>query len=357
MSKTYATLENLFYHQEDMPSEDILLLLNDIGVPEEVCWRTIYRIIFDPGVNLNANMDQAITRRQLEPVMKKALDNSRKNVYTDKALVALIADYHKATFSVCHQQLSDVLSDLDNLLSEFKSMSLSKKEKVEALESDTISTIQSDLSIEEKTRLIKSRFKETIDMFQKDMEVLDQKTHTDHMTGLYNRRFFDEQLEMEAIQALKEKTWLNLLMIDIDDFKRFNDKFGHVIGDQALKIIAKHIQGVCSDETRKTGMFFYPTRYGGEEFAVIVPAVDQKDAFHVAESIREKVADYTFVIRNKEGKIMHKNLNLTISVGVAALNHVLADELVMEQLVEDADSAMYEAKKAGKNRVRIKELP
>ena len=284
--------------------------------------------------------------------MKKAIKNARNKAFSEDALLDLIKDYNTASFSVCHNQLTDVLNELGNLTSEFKSMSKKNQEKVKALESDTVLVVESALSIENKVKLIKSKFKKIINMFQEDLVKLDQINHTDHLTGLYNRRFFDEQLNIEVFQALKEKSWLNLLMVDIDDFKLFNDTYGHLVGDQALKIVAKKIRIACHDESSKTEIDFFPTRYGGEEFAIILPAVDEKEALDIAKIIQTKISNYTFVIRNKKGMIKYENLKLTVSIGLAVLNHNYSKKQGIKVLTQNADDAMFEAKKAGKNCIK-----
>ena len=240
------------------------------------------------------------------------------------------------------------------LTNEFKSKSTERQEKVKELESETVKAVESDLSVDEKVKLIKFKFKETLNLFQKDLERIDRVNRTDHLTGLYNRRFFDEQLKFEISQALKEKTWvnLNLLLIDVDDFKRFNDRYGHLIGDQALKTVTKLIRDICHEESNKSGIVFFPARYGGEEFAIILPAIGKKETWKIAEVIKTKISNYNFVIRNKEGKINYKNLTLTVSIGVAALNHLEGLNNGIKTIVREADDAMYEAKKFGKNCIR-----
>lgn len=340
-------LEQSFY-QKQLPEKELSSLFDRVGIPKDTCWRTIYKIVFDA----DSNMDRKLTKPQLKPIMEKALKYAKAGIYTEKTLRSLIKDYNSISFSVCDNQLTDILNELNLLTNEFKSKLAERCEQVKALESETITTVESDLSLEEKIKLIKSKFKETLEVFQEDLRKSDQKNHTDYLTGLYNRRFFDEQLKIEFAQALKEKTWVNLLLIDIDNFKQFNDRYGHQIGDQALKIVTKIIQTCCRKESDKAGIAFFPSRYGGEEFAVILPAISKKEAWEIAELIRVKISNYNFVIRNKQGQIKHKDLNLTVSIGVAPLDHQLDLNKGIKKIIQEADDAMYEAKKSGKNCIR-----
>jgi len=353
MNTAFEKLEQLFYKKIELSKKDLFSLFDAAGIPTGICWRTIYRLIFDAKININSKLNREPTRSQVEPIMKQALKNAREGLYTEESLLSLIEDLNLISFVVYDTQLTSILNELNFLTSEFKTISLKTQKKVKNLELETVTVVESNISLEDKIKSIKLKFKETISLFQADLVKLDQMTHTDHLTGLYNRRFFDTQLKIEASQALKEKGRVNLLLIDIDDFKMFNDKFGHLVGDQALKTIAKHIRDCCKEQSAKTGVVFSPTRYGGEEFAVILPSVSRKEALDIAKLILTKINGYIFVIRTKEGQIKHKNLKLTVSIGVATLNHQYGSKKGLEMIVQEADQAMYAAKKFGKNCIKL----
>ncbi len=352
MTTPFEKLEQLFYDRTELSKKDLLSLFDAAGIPTGICWRTVYKIIFDTKLYKNLNQNLKITGSQLEPIMKQALKNVREGVYTEKSLLSLIKNLNVVSLSVYDTQLNGLLNELNFLTSEFKSISNESQEKVKILESETVTVVESNSPLEDKIKLIKLKFKETISAFKKDLVRLDQMSHRDHLTGLYNRRFFDEQLEKEISRSLKEKYWVNVLLIDIDDFKLFNDRFGHPIGDQALKTIAKHIRDVCKEHSNKTGIDFFPTRYGGEEFAVILPYIHKQEALDIAQLIRTKISSYVFVIRSFEGKIKHKNLKQTVSIGVGTLNHRYNLKEGIKKIVREADQMMYEAKKSGKNCIK-----
>ena len=355
MNPSIQALGNIFHSQESVSEQQLSRLFDDIGVPPDICWRAFFQMIFDPGTTGHAGVGQNTNRHRLEQVMHQALDIAERAAFSKKELLDLMKACNTAFVSMCHKELSDALNDLDEFAKEFKSLCLSRQDNIQALEKETLETVASDLGIRDKIRQVKIRFRHTIEQFQADVVKLDHMNNTDHLTGVFNRRFFDRQLALELDQALKEKTWLHLLMVDIDDFKRFNDTYGHQIGDQALKTVAKHIQTACQAEAEKIGIPFFPTRYGGEEFAVILPAVEPGLAETIAEAIRKKIHQYTFVIRTSDGTIKHKGLNLSVSVGGAALDHGETSDLASrcDTLMKQADAAMYAAKRAGKNRVKI----
>jgi diguanylate cyclase (GGDEF)-like protein len=355
LNASIQALGKIFHSQESVSEQQLARLFDDIGVPDDMCWRAVFQMIFDPGTTGHSGAGQNDNRHKLELVMRQALDIAGRAAFSRQALLDLMKACNTAFVSVCHKELSDALNDLDEFAKEFKSICLTRQDNIKTLEKETLETVASDLGIRDKIRQVKIRFRHTIEQFQADAVKLDHMNNTDHLTGLYNRRFFDRQLALELDQAMKEKTWLHLLMVDIDNFKRFNDTYGHQIGDQALKTVAKHIQTACQAEAEKIGIYFFPTRYGGEEFAVILPAVEPGLAVTIAEGIRKKIYQYTFVIRTCDGTIKHKGLNLSVSIGGAALDHNGTADVATrrENLMKQADAAMYAAKKAGKNQVKI----
>jgi len=161
---------------------------------------------------------------------------------------------------------------------------------------------------------------------------------TDPLTGLANHRQFYDQLEREFRRAQRYQRPLTLLMLDLDRFKAFNDRYGHLAGDHALRETAD----VLRQNARSVDIL---ARYGGEEFAIILPETDLPRAAAHAERIRSAVASHVFV--SQETGLEHQ---VTVSVGVAALG--LTSEKI-EDLVHDADQALYRAKAAGRNRTAL----
>ncbi len=157
----------------------------------------------------------------------------------------------------------------------------------------------------------------------------------DALTGLANRRCFDESLAMEALRAKREGTTLALLMIDIDYFKRFNDAYGHVAGDACLQAVSRIFEASVKRPSDLVA------RYGGEEIGIIMPDTDRDGAAVVAELILDLL---------KQENIMHSTSpfgRLTVSIGIAA---AAGDQLEdLQGLVEVADQALYSAKAAGRN--------
>jgi len=174
---------------------------------------------------------------------------------------------------------------------------------------------------------------------------LEQLSNLDSLTGVANRRYFDESLGRELNRSCRDKTPLSLILLDVDHFKEFNDTHGHLVGDECLKQIAHILQNAI---VRSHDLV---ARYGGEEFAVILPSTDLKGGLIIAERLRELVENLNLV--NFKKPIIQP---VTISLGLVSTPHGQKG-MSPKFLIGHADKALYEAKKQGKNRVVHVELP
>ena len=159
----------------------------------------------------------------------------------------------------------------------------------------------------------------------------------DPLTLLFNRRYFETRIDEEIQRARRYGVELALLVIDADDFKSFNDRFGHLVGDQVLR-------GISDTLRRSVRAFDVCTRFGGEEFAILMPGSSAASALQSAERIRHRIEHYRF-----DPLPIPPDRHPTISIGVA----VLDGEGSAHDLIARADRALYAAKAAGKNCVRL----
>ncbi len=159
---------------------------------------------------------------------------------------------------------------------------------------------------------------------------------TDALTGLANRRLFDEALASEWSRARRGDASLALLMVDIDRFKQLNDTLGHPAGDRCLREVGRTLAGCVK---RKGDVV---ARYGGEEFAIVLPNTSREDALRVAEWMRKKIARKGLRASGAGGTV-------TVSIGVGCVDGPHGDDATL--LIAAADSALYEAKRSGRNRV------
>lgn len=172
-------------------------------------------------------------------------------------------------------------------------------------------------------------------------EVIYNLTIIDALTSCPNKRFFNEFLDREIARSNRHKRPLSVLMIDLDNFKAVNDSMGHLAGDSALKAIATLIRGII----RREELF---SRFGGEEFAIILPETKIEKAVFLAEKIRTIVENNTFDFESKKFKI-------TVSIGVATTQG--DPPATMDQLIQQSDARLYMAKNSGRNKVVFQNPP
>jgi diguanylate cyclase len=187
-------------------------------------------------------------------------------------------------------------------------------------------------ALEERLTLSKAE----ISNLQQSLEAIRQESLTDPLTGLGNRKYFDRSIDSAIESALITGEPLSLLMFDIDYFKSFNDSYGHLTGDQVLRLVGMSLKQSIKGQD-------ITARYGGEEFAVVLPNTALRQALTVADHIRRAVMSKELK-KKSTGEILGR---VTISVGVSMLKP--GDDA--DSLIERADACLYAAKRAGRNRV------
>ncbi len=188
----------------------------------------------------------------------------------------------------------------------------------------------------DRNRSMMETLKRSTEELQRVNETLFDAAHHDPLTGLHNLRHFRDVLDSEISRCARHERVFSLLFVDVDHFKRYNDTYGHLAGDEILKQIA----GILADRARRSDVV---ARYGGEEFVAILPETTKEGALELAESVRSIVAAYPF-----EGQESQPLNRVTVSVGVASFPEDGTDALA---IIDYADRALYEAKRLGRDRV------
>jgi diguanylate cyclase len=199
--------------------------------------------------------------------------------------------------------------------------------------------VKSTREMRETNKALENRLslsKSEISNLQHSLEAIRAESLTDPLTGLGNRKYFDRSIEVAVQTALATGEPLSLLMFDIDHFKSFNDSYGHLTGDQVLRLVAMSLKQTIKGQD-------ITARYGGEEFAVVLPNTALRQALTVADHIRRAVMAKELK-KKSTGEILGR---VTISVGVSMLK--AGDDT--DTLIERADACLYAAKRAGRNRV------
>lgn len=295
------------------------------------------------------------------PALNQAIDDLRTrelNIPVDE--LDRIYDHHLAKSAIAHQvskagmnlqdEIAEVLSGLDGAAGGAAAYSEELAQACNLIDLATAPRLlrkvldqlrRSTVTVIGQNRALQSALhssKQEISRLQSKLELICQEGLTDPLTSLANRRQFDLDLHRATRQAAEAGQPLSLLMCDVDHFKAFNDKHGHTLGDQVLRLIARAMKlSVRGQDTT--------ARYGGEEFAIILPNTTLDQAAAVAENVRRSIIDKK-VIKRSTGEVIGQ---ITLSIGAAQFEPGES----AQSFIERADARLYAAKRAGRNRVAI----
>jgi diguanylate cyclase len=281
---------------------------------------------------------KSLTTTICEQLFEKYMSPSREREFFDEsarkvqAVASEIVELIRGT-GIAHKEYSQQLQRQSTGFTDASDIEQVKKIVAE-LVTDTRRMIDENHKLEEKLH----DSAHELQQMRNDVHHLKQETMRDTLTGIPNRRAFDNELTIRATESIDKGRPLCLIMIDIDHFKSFNDTYGHPVGDQVLRLVARTLE----EGLRSTEML---ARYGGEEFSVIVPNIKLRDCEKVAQRLRERIAVKDIVNQSKNEKLGR----LTISLGIAQLQ---PGEPISE-FIDRADRALYKSKEAGRNRVTM----
>ena len=301
-----------------------------------------YHPALNQQINAILKAKGAISEADLVQIYEKHLSPSRLTERIDQVGVQVMGEIDQV-MAMIDAALGSATSYTESLAGATEKLGESKdRDGVRAIIENLVQTTR---TMEISNRQLEERLsasKQEINELQENLEAVRTESLTDPLTQLANRKFFDTTLEKAIAETFERNEPLSLMLTDIDHFKAFNDNFGHLTGDQVLRLVAMAVRhNVKGKDTA--------ARYGGEEFAVILPNTVLRAAVTVAEHIRRAVMAKELMKRST-GEHLGR---ITISIGVAT---VRAGD-TGQSLIERADTCMYAAKRHGRNRVMCEADP
>jgi diguanylate cyclase len=299
-------------------------------------YATGYNAALNKIINETLARQGKLTESDLEQIYETYLSQLRTTDRIDKVGARVISEI---------DDVMTLITDALGMTAAFgHSLDGATRELVAAHDRDSVksvveSLVKSTIEMRENNKVLEARLigsKQEINNLQQSLEAIRAETLTDPLTGLGNRKYFDRAIEDAVKSAINQGEPLSLLMFDIDHFKSFNDNYGHLTGDQVLRLVAMSLKATIKGQD-------ITARYGGEEFAVVLPNTALRQALTVADHIRRAVMSKELK-KKSTGEILGR---VTISVGVSMLQN--GDDT--DSLIERADACLYAAKRNGRNRV------
>jgi diguanylate cyclase len=290
--------------------------------------------------------------------LKKTIDiliaNKRKfDAVANRDLYVTYVNPHSSSSGDFPEQLRGVIASAQEFLATAISDNRAQMENLGEVKSECRTAIDPRSIIEKlvkelsnattRSTALEANFLQTtkdLDQIKDSLKQAEEHSNTDALTGLANRRSLEAFLRAAQITAMEAGTPLSILMIDIDHFKKFNDTYGHQVGDQVLRLVGK----VLGENVRECDL---AARYGGEELMAILPGAPLDACFEAAERIRRRISEARLTRRTTGEEIS----SVTVSIGVAQFR--MGE--TAEGMIERGDKALYQAKRAGRN-CTVKEL-
>ncbi|MDR1660713.1 MAG: GGDEF domain-containing protein [Desulfovibrio sp.] len=321
--------------------KEVMDLQDRAGVPLDTRWRSLL-------LYLREVKDYT----HLSDVQKMAIQAMMVNIYASKnyseeRLHQALNDYRDCIVAQYKKKVETLVNEAGALIREFQKILSRRNGNINELEETTLGIVEKSLDSPEQLDQLRDAFSRIKDFFANDLHSLETLAVCDALTGLSNRRAFDEFMESAIKEWLVNDRPLGLTVFDIDHFKKFNDSHGHRIGDQVLALVAKQISKAAG--AISSGNRVLAARYGGEEFVLAVSGKGISQLPQITENIRSDIKQFNFLIRDTDGNVLESGVHITVSAGIATMSKSWTG-VYLENLIDCADKALYHAKRHGRDK-------
>lgn len=316
-------------------------VLDEAGVPNDGKWLML--ILYLRGIK-DASYLSEVQKSQLQELLVEIL---RAKEFDDKNYVQANSRIYRIITMKFHEELREIARETSQLAKDMHAIFGKRQSDV----ANIAEKVDIDLAngVEPASLLagLRDTLKSVASQMEQDNSMLAVLSKKDGLTGLDNRRSFDAFLSAAVEVWLEKGKDLSLIMFDIDNFKQFNDTYGHLAGDQVLMSLARQLEAILAP-VQKSKSRVMAARYGGEEFAVVLSGSAARNAVEIAEKIRTTVERTIMRLRDSENNVLERKLRITVSVGVASA-HTGWPGAYQMNLIDFADKSLYQAKRFGRN--------
>jgi diguanylate cyclase (GGDEF)-like protein len=322
--------------------KEVMDLQDRAGVPLDTRWRSL--LLYLREVKDYTHLSD-IQKMAIQAMMVKIY--ASKN-YSEESLHRVLNDYRDCIVAQYKKKVETLVGEAGALIREFQKILSMRSGNINELEETAFGIVEKSLESPEQIDQLRDAFSRIKDFFVNDLHSLERLAVCDALTGLSNRRAFDEFMESAIEEWRVNDRPLGLTVFDIDHFKKFNDTHGHRIGDQVLVLVAKQISKAAGGAV-SPGNRVLAARYGGEEFVLAVSGEGISQLPRITENIRRDIKQFNFLIRDTDGNVLESGVHITVSAGIAVMSKAWPG-VYLENLIDCADKALYHAKRNGRDK-------
>ncbi len=325
--------------------KSILEMLSRAGVPDDTRWCSL--VFYFREMKDYSHLSDS-QKARIQALLSETLE---KRDYSEERLYKVLSEYQGILVESYKLKIDDLLREASAVIGNFHQLLSARYGNINDLENFTLRSVEETSDESALVEKLRGAFNGVKSLLENDIRSLETLASRDGLTNLANRRALDAFLEPAVTLWEQKRRPLAVAMFDIDHFKNFNDQHGHRIGDQVLQVVGKHISRMAAPLTANNGQAL-AARYGGEEFVLAVsgPGVDALPK--IVGEILAAVRNFNFLIRDANGNVVENGLHITISAGIALCNPDWRGSF-LENLMDSADKALYQAKKDGRDRALI----